>query len=119
MAVAAADAVLDVMESEKLTEQADRVGGALRRAVDGMGDPGLGDGRGVGQFTGVDVIDSNAQPDPERAEAIVDRMRDHRVLIGRTGPLGAVLKIRPPLVFDEGHLEMLVEALRASLTETA
>jgi 4-aminobutyrate aminotransferase-like enzyme len=37
------------------------------------------------------------------------------VLIGRTGPNDDVLKIRPPLVFDEDHIEVLVAALEQSL----
>jgi 4-aminobutyrate aminotransferase-like enzyme len=38
-------------------------------------------------------------------------MRRRGVLIGRTGRDGNVLKIRPPLVFGEEHVELLVSAL--------
>jgi 4-aminobutyrate aminotransferase-like enzyme len=38
-------------------------------------------------------------------------MRDRRVLIGRTGPHGNVLKIRPPLPFTEEHADILVTNL--------
>jgi 4-aminobutyrate aminotransferase-like enzyme len=37
------------------------------------------------------------------------------VLIGRTGPNEDVLKIRPPLVFDDEHVDVLVAALGAAL----
>jgi len=37
------------------------------------------------------------------------------VLVGRTGPRDDVLKIRPPLVFAEPHVELLMGALDASL----
>jgi 4-aminobutyrate aminotransferase-like enzyme len=42
-------------------------------------------------------------------------MRERGVLIGRTGPNEDVLKIRPPLVFDDEHVAVLVAALDASL----
>jgi 4-aminobutyrate aminotransferase-like enzyme len=43
-------------------------------------------------------------------------MRERGVLVGRTGPLDNVLKIRPPLVFGEEHIATLVEALDAGLS---
>jgi 4-aminobutyrate aminotransferase-like enzyme len=41
-------------------------------------------------------------------------MRDAGVLINRTGPRENVLKIRPPLVFSEEHVELLMAALAAA-----
>jgi 4-aminobutyrate aminotransferase-like enzyme len=38
------------------------------------------------------------------------------VLVGRTGRIDNVLKIRPPLVFGEEHIGTLVEALDAGLS---
>jgi 4-aminobutyrate aminotransferase-like enzyme len=52
---------------------------------------------------------------PARAAAIVDAMRERGVLIGRTGPNEDVLKIRPPLIFEGEHVEVLVAALDESL----
>lgn len=37
-------------------------------------------------------------------------MREHGVLVGRTGPDWHEIKIRPPMVFDTGHTERLLEA---------
>jgi 4-aminobutyrate aminotransferase-like enzyme len=42
-------------------------------------------------------------------------MRDAGVLIGLDGPNSNVLKIRPPLAFDETHAEQLADALDAAL----
>ena len=44
-------------------------------------------------------------------------MREHGVLIGRTGPRHDTLKIRPPLVFSDEHIPVLIDALVASLSE--
>jgi 4-aminobutyrate aminotransferase-like enzyme len=67
------------------------------------------DVRGRGLLVGVQ-LDS-----PETAARTVDRLREAGVLIGRTGPRGDVLKIRPPLVFAEEHVALLVEALNQAL----
>jgi 4-aminobutyrate aminotransferase-like enzyme len=41
----------------------------------------------------------------------VEAMRDRGILLGTTGPAGNVLKIRPPLVFQRGHADLLLETL--------
>jgi 4-aminobutyrate aminotransferase-like enzyme len=43
-------------------------------------------------------------------------MKDRRVLMSNTGPRGDVLKVRPPLVLAERHVDHLVSALRDVLT---
>jgi 4-aminobutyrate aminotransferase-like enzyme len=45
-------------------------------------------------------------------------MRERGVLIGRVGPAGNVLTIRPPMVFDMGNAEHLLNVLDAALWET-
>ncbi len=44
-------------------------------------------------------------------------MREHGVLIGRTGRAANVLKIRPPLVFTDEHIPVFTAALAASLSD--
>jgi 4-aminobutyrate aminotransferase-like enzyme len=45
-------------------------------------------------------------------------MRLRRILIGRTGLHSNVLKIRPPLAFDESNADVLLERLAEVLTLT-
>jgi 4-aminobutyrate aminotransferase-like enzyme/Ser/Thr protein kinase RdoA (MazF antagonist) len=105
----AALAVLDVIEDERLVAHAKRVGEALRARIRALARPAIRDVRGIGLLTGVE-LDS-----PERARAVVDALRRDGVLIGRTGRRDDVLKIRPPLLFDDSHVERLLEALDRSL----
>jgi 4-aminobutyrate aminotransferase-like enzyme/Ser/Thr protein kinase RdoA (MazF antagonist) len=105
VAARAALAVLDVIEDERLIENAKRVGDKLMDALRALG---IGEVRGRGLLVGVELETG------ELAEDAVNRMRDAAVLINRTGPRGNVLKIRPPLVFSAEHVEVLVAA--ASLT---
>ena len=62
---------------------------------------------------GVELVDDGATrtPAPRLARAVLNGMRDRGVLIGRTGPLGNVLKIRPPLVLTTTEADVIVETL--------
>jgi 4-aminobutyrate aminotransferase-like enzyme len=46
---------------------------------------------------------------------IVNVTRELGVLISATGPGGNVLKIRPPLVLQREHADILVDTLRKAL----
>jgi 4-aminobutyrate aminotransferase-like enzyme/Ser/Thr protein kinase RdoA (MazF antagonist) len=120
VACAAALAVLDVLEDERLVERAGRVGPALRAAIASLqpAHPSIGDVRGVGMLTGVELVrdPGTKEPDAELANRVANGMRDRGVLVGTTGRLGTVLKIRPPLVFGEEHIPLVVDALDAALT---
>jgi 4-aminobutyrate aminotransferase-like enzyme/Ser/Thr protein kinase RdoA (MazF antagonist) len=104
-------AVLDVIRDERIVEHVRRVGGLLRRRIDELKvqHDEIVAVRGLGLLVGVQ-LDS-----PARAKTVVDAMRDRGVLIGRTGPNDDVLKIRPPLVFSDEHVAILVAALSAAL----
>jgi len=119
--VAAASAVLDVIEAEGLRENALTTGGYLRDAICELADkhPAIGDVRGAGLYTGIGIRNVAGQPDGELAVSVVNGLRDRRVLISATGADGATLKIRPPLPFGRGHADRLVEALDAALTDLA
>jgi 4-aminobutyrate aminotransferase-like enzyme/Ser/Thr protein kinase RdoA (MazF antagonist) len=109
VAARAALAVLDVIEDERLVARAKRVGALLRSRLLDLGHPAIRDVRGLGLLVGVEL------DDPVRARGVADAMRREGVLIGVTGPRDDVLKIRPPLVFGEAHVDLLLEALRRAL----
>ena len=118
VACAAALAVLDVIEDERLVERAARVGQALRSGLRDVAalHPSVGDVRGLGLLTGGELIDAEGAPDAELASAVRNGLRDAGVLVGTTGPGGNVLKVRPPLVFGEEHIPVVLDALDAVLT---
>ena len=111
--VAAAAAVLDVLESEKLPANAEATGAYLKAALTRLAadSPCLAKVRGAGLYLGVDVTDSGGAPSGALAAAIVNGMRDRRVLIGATGPLGHTLKIRPPLPFGRAHADHFLSVI--------
>jgi 4-aminobutyrate aminotransferase-like enzyme len=66
---------------------------------------------------GVDITKPDGTLDPEMAHRIMNHMRENGVLIGTTGPSFATLKIRPPIVFQKEHAEILLAALIKALEE--
>jgi 4-aminobutyrate aminotransferase-like enzyme/Ser/Thr protein kinase RdoA (MazF antagonist) len=122
VSAAAALAVLDVIDDERVLERVRESGDALRGALDGLADAheAIGHVRGVGLACGVEIVSDRAgrTPDGPRARAVRDRLRHHGVLIGTTGRAGNILKLRPPLAFTAEHVPVLVSALDVSLTET-
>ncbi|MDQ3890176.1 MAG: aminotransferase class III-fold pyridoxal phosphate-dependent enzyme [Actinomycetota bacterium] len=121
VACAAALAVLDVIEEERLLESASDVGAYLRSGVETVAGrhPLVGDIRGRGLLLGVDLVDDQEARTPATgaARAVVNGLRERGVLVGLTGRDENVLKIRPPLVFGREHADRLVEALDDVLAE--
>jgi 4-aminobutyrate aminotransferase-like enzyme/Ser/Thr protein kinase RdoA (MazF antagonist) len=105
VAAAAALAVLDVLEDERLPERAVGVGERLRTAIAGLGKPDIVEVRGSGLLAGVQLSSA------ELAERVADALREEGILVGLTGKHEDVLKIRPPLAFTDEHGELLVGAL--------
>jgi 4-aminobutyrate aminotransferase-like enzyme len=117
--IAAASAVLDVLEAERLPVNAATTGAYLKDSITRLaaGSTVLGDVRGAGLYLGIDVISpETGEPSRELASAIVNAMRERRVLISATGPQGSVLKIRPPLPFGPEHADQFLNVLSEILT---
>nr|WP_128255193.1 aspartate aminotransferase family protein [Falsirhodobacter deserti] len=108
VSVAAAAAVLDVIEAEGLVANAARVGQHMAAGMRGMGEV-----RGAGLFLALDL--GNAA----RAARVVNGLRARRVLIGASGKDGASLKIRPPLPFTEADADIFLSALADTLAHDA
>jgi 4-aminobutyrate aminotransferase-like enzyme/Ser/Thr protein kinase RdoA (MazF antagonist) len=121
VACAAGMAVLDVIERQGLLAHAQETGETLRRDLRALMDrhAWIGDVRGLGLLVGVELVRDRDTREPAADEAarVLDLMREQRVLIGRTGPHANVLKIRPPLVFESKHADLLIGALDTSLAK--
>ncbi len=115
VACAAALAVLAVIEDEGLVTNAAEVGSYLRQGLLKLADCHalIGDVRGEGLLLGVELVDERATRAPAagRARRVTEAMRERGILLGVTGPAGNVLKIRPPLVFQREHADLLLQTL--------
>ena len=119
VSIAAAQAVIDVIQEQGLVHHAKDVGRYLMREINVLAKDyeQIAEVRGAGLFVGVDIVtdpESNT-PDGAASLRIVNEMRRRRVLISASGPTGHALKIRPPLVFSTSDADRLLESLSASL----
>jgi 4-aminobutyrate aminotransferase-like enzyme len=120
--IAAAAAVLDVIERDGLVAHAREVGEHLRAGLAGLAAEGrvLRDVRGAGLYVAADVVDpATGEPDPALTARVVNGLRDRRVLISASGPTASALKVRPPLPFSAEHADALLGALGEVLDDVA
>ncbi|MGZ9276472.1 MAG: aminotransferase class III-fold pyridoxal phosphate-dependent enzyme [Candidatus Limnocylindrales bacterium] len=119
VSVAASLAVLDVLQDERVLPRVVEASGALHDALAALARryPVIGEVRGPGLAIGIDIVRDphSMTPDPTLAAALKEGLRDHGVLIGTTGPLGNVLKVRPPLAFTAADVPHVADALQATL----
>jgi 4-aminobutyrate aminotransferase-like enzyme/Ser/Thr protein kinase RdoA (MazF antagonist) len=120
-ACAAGIAVLDVMEQENLLANSLSTGMLLREGLRGLmaKHPLIGDVRGSGLATGVELVKHSSTREPAAGETrrVINLIKTCGILVGSDGKLGNVLKIRPPLVFGPEHARMVVGALDNVLTQ--
>jgi 4-aminobutyrate aminotransferase-like enzyme len=113
--------VLDVVVKENLQGNALKAGermlAGLRPFIERY--PVVGDVRGSGLFLGVELVRDRETLEPAREEAafVVNRMRDAGILMGIDGPYENVIKIRPPMPFDENNADFLVANMKRILEE--
>ncbi len=116
---AAAMAVLDVLEEEKLQENALEVGAYARRGLQRLaGKHGLiGNVRGSGLFFGAELVLDRAEKTPaaDIATRVVNAMRARGVLMGKLGIHQNATKIRPPMPFSKDNADLMLSALDAVL----
>ena len=123
VACAAGLAVLDCMEREGLQENARTVGARLKQGLAAAvaGDPRIAEVRGQGLMIGVEATDGGrtggVRPDAALAKRLVEGLRREGVLVGKEGPEGNVVKVRPPLVIAAEEADVLVERFARVLAD--
>ncbi len=122
VSMAAAAAVLDVIEKENILEHTKTVGSELLSAlkeVQGRHSEIAGDVRGAGLFIGFELVEDALKktPSPEKTQNLINKMYERKVLTSNAGPFGNVIKIRPPLVFKSEDIDWFATAMDESLTE--
>ncbi len=115
------EAVLDVIRDEGLQAHAAEVGDYFlaqlrqlqsRHAI-------IGDVRGVGLFLGFELVRDRAtlEPAAEAASYVANRMREMGVLASTDGPLHNVIKIKPPMQFNQRDVDLYIACLDKALQE--
>ena len=106
-------AVLDVLQQEKLVDNARVTGDYLKQGLLTLAErhPAIQAVRGAGLFLGVQ-LDGR-----ELTTRVVNDLRREAVLIGSAGRNADVLKIRPPVCFGRTEADMFLETLGSILRE--
>ena len=121
LAVAAAHAVLDVIEEEGLNERATRLGQRLKQRLASLRDsvPEIVDIRGPGFMNAVEFnVAGTDKPNPDFTNRVKDEAQKRGLILLTCGEFGNVIRFLAPLtipddVFDEG-LNIVEEAIQAA-----
>lgn len=119
---AIANAVMKVIEDEKLQENCLVVGDYLKYRVSELMKEFeiIGDVRGLGLFVGIELVkDRNSRtPATEEASFVVNRMKNvHKTLVSSDGPDENVIKLKPPMVFNKSNADEFLEGFKECLVQ--
>lgn len=107
VACAAAIATLNVIQEEKLVDNARNVGGVLASGLEKVAaaNPLVGDVRGLGLMLASEFVSADGQPNPGAALRAQQEATARGLLLLTCGPFGNVVRMIPPLVVTEEQVE--------------
>lgn len=115
----AAKAVIDFIDDHKLMINAAEMGAYLRARLEEMQAkyPLIGDVRGMGLMQAVELVEDRESrtPAPEATAALMEMARENRLLIGKGGLYGNVIRITPPLNIGKPDIDDFALRFEASL----
>jgi 4-aminobutyrate aminotransferase len=110
-----AKAVVDTIAEEKLAENAEKVGGHLRKRLEGLAEkhPVIGEVRGMGLMQGIELVKDREtkEPAPQTTAAVMEAAKDRGLIIGKGGLYGNALRISPPLNITEADADEAADKL--------
>jgi 4-aminobutyrate aminotransferase/(S)-3-amino-2-methylpropionate transaminase len=123
VAQAAALAVLDVFEEERLVERAAAMGETIRTRMETWQErwKAIGDVRGLGAMLAIELVHDREtkDPAPELASTVVEAAAAHGLLLLKSGIYANCIRVLAPLVLSDAELDEALEvwelALDASL----
>ncbi len=117
----AAKAVIDFIEDHKLSINAAEVGAYLRDKLNELKNKHsiIGEVRGMGLLQAVELVEDRESRKPATAHtaALLEASRENRILLGKGGFFGNVLRISPPLNISKTDVDEFARALDASFVK--
>ena len=118
LACAAALAIIEAMEKEKITERGAAVGLKLRARFEKMAArfPSIGDVRGLGAMMAMELVKDRItrEPDKDKTSKVQAEALKRGVLLLTTGTYGNVIRALVPLTVEDAVLAEGLDALEAS-----
>lgn len=115
---AAALATIRYIEEHDLPQNAKIVGDYLRQKLEELKEKYaiIGDVRGMGLMQGIELVKDRRtkEPHPQALLRVFEETKKRGVLIGKGGLYGNVIRLGPPLIATQDHVDELVTALDAA-----
>ncbi len=109
VASVAARATIEVIEGDRLMDNAHEVGGYFRQRLLELEDkyPLIGDVRGMGLMQGVELVKDRESKEPAADETaqLMEELRQRGLLVGKGGLFGNVLRFSPPLNISRADVD--------------
>ena len=124
VACAAAHAVLDIIEEEKLLERSVAIGRLLNHRFKALAKKpagkAIGDIHGLGAMTAIELVKDRKLrvPDPELAKAVSQQAFDNGLILLSCGLYGNALRVLAPLTISDQTLNEGLDILENALSQT-
>jgi 4-aminobutyrate aminotransferase/(S)-3-amino-2-methylpropionate transaminase len=123
LSCAAALAVLDVMEAEKISEHGARIGAVVRERFQRWAGRHqfIGDVRGLGAMVAMELVTDRASknPDKERTSRLLGAALERGLILLSAGTYGNVVRVLVPLTIADEVLEEGLGVMEAALNSIA
>ncbi|MBD2802934.1 4-aminobutyrate--2-oxoglutarate transaminase [Xenorhabdus sp. M] len=122
VAIAAAHAVLDVIEEEKLSERAIILGNRLKQRLNTLRArvPQIADVRGPGLMVAVEFNHADSwEPNPDFTAAVRLDALEHNLILLTCGVHGNVIRFLPPLTIQDAVFNEALDRLEEALLNVA
>jgi 4-aminobutyrate aminotransferase / (S)-3-amino-2-methylpropionate transaminase / 5-aminovalerate transaminase len=117
---AAVIAVLEIMQSERIVENATLIGEIFKERLTGLLDkaPHLGDVRGKGLVWGLEMVEDKTTKVPAAPLTLqlIDQCAQKGLLVGCVGVFGNVIRVAPPLVINEAQAHESLDIMEEVIT---
>jgi 4-aminobutyrate aminotransferase / (S)-3-amino-2-methylpropionate transaminase / 5-aminovalerate transaminase len=121
LACAAALAVLDAMERERIPERARRAGERIARRFRGWAEsyPWIGDVRGLGAMVGMELVGDPVLRTPDKALTgrLLGAALERGLILLSSGTYGNVVRVLAPLTIEDAVLDEGLEVMGEALAE--
>src|SRR3954451_2197194 len=118
-----AKAVIDFIEEQNLRQNCVDTGAYLRGKLEELQGRHeiVGDVRGMGLMQAIELVEDRQSKTPATAQtaAVLEAARENRLLIGKGGMFGNVLRITPPMNVGKADVDEFIGLLDASLVASS
>lgn len=114
-------ATLEVIDEERIQQQAKEVGGYLRSGLLGLQERHalVGEVRGLGLLLAIELVRDRRTKEPATAETarVVEHARRRGLLVAKSGAQWNVIRLAPPMCITKPDVDFLVDCLSACLQD--